>query len=83
MKAIRKETACVCTSRNTQARTGFLSQDKIKNLLRIKNTATQIAADANFDASKAAHGEEVRMYEIEAELKKASARIQAGVMPLR
>jgi hypothetical protein len=84
MKATREETACTCQSKNTQSRTGFLSQNKIKNLLRINNTSTQIATNANFGGSKAVYiEEEARRHEIEAELKKASARIQASVMPFR
>jgi hypothetical protein len=83
MKITREETACTCKSKNSQARTGFLSQNKIKNLLRINNTANQIATNANFGGSKVVYSEEARRHEIEAELKKASARIQAGVMPFR
>jgi hypothetical protein len=56
MKTTKKETVCTC--KNIQAKTGFLSQNSIKNLIHFNSTAAQPVSNVNFQGSKSAYREE-------------------------
>ena len=75
-KAINDQT-CNCT--NTQAKTGFLSSHKIRANLGLDHTEPQTVNQLSLQAlALASHEKEIEAYEIEAELRKASARTYAN-----
>jgi hypothetical protein len=62
-----------------RAKTGFLSLQKIRTVLRQHHTASLTVNQLNPHAlALAGHEKEIEAYEIEAELKKASARTYAN-----
>jgi len=70
--------------KSTQAKTGFLTTNKIRHLLHINNTASATADQHSFQAPKLTRNEKEELsYEIEAELKKAQARTYANAFLIR
>jgi hypothetical protein len=77
MKNTINEQTRTCT--NPQAKTGFLSLQKIKTILRQHHIASPTVNQLSPNAlALASHEKEIAAFEIEAELKKASARTYAN-----
>jgi dTDP-4-dehydrorhamnose reductase len=67
---------------NTKPKIGFLSTEKIRRMFRL-NTTTLVINSKPSSSRSTAREEEQLSYEIEAELRKATARAYANTIPLR
>ncbi len=72
-----KNTQIACNCQNTQAKTGFISAKKILNALHLNNTTRLTAAGLRPKTISWASTEAEETYQIEAELRRESARTNA------
>ena len=72
----------VCKCQNIRTKTGFLSTEKIKSIFRL-NQKTSLETEHNSLQTITYIRTEQRAAEIEAELKRESARIYINTSPIR
>ena len=82
MKMARNKQTCATTK--TQAKTGFLSSKQIRLMFHLNRAAQPTGTQLNpLILELAGNEKEIRAYEIEAELRKASARTYANPTLIR